>query len=74
MKAGTTGARIGSHFLPRYAFAFLCSGIALIFTFLLKPIFAHGIFSLFLVGVVASAWVGGLTQPHPHRYATLTYR
>jgi len=49
-----------SHPLPRYVFAVFCTGLALVFALLLKPLLAHGSFSLFLIAVIASSWVGGL--------------
>jgi len=44
-----------SHPLPRYVFAVFCTGLALVFALLLKPLLAHGSFSLFLIAVIASS-------------------
>jgi len=46
--------------VSRYAFAVLCTALAAGITFLLHNFLTHGIFSFFLIAVIASSWVGGL--------------
>ena len=48
------------HPAQRYVLAVASTGIATIITLLLRPYLEQGIFSLFLISVMASAWIGGL--------------
>jgi signal transduction histidine kinase len=52
--------RFREHPLPKYVFAFLCTGVAAVLALLLRAVFEHGTLSFFVLSVIASAWVGGL--------------
>lgn len=45
---------------PRYAFAVLSTSVATGLTFLMHGYLTHGIFSFFLLAVLATSWIGGL--------------
>lgn len=46
--------------VPRYGFAVICTIIATCLTLRMHGFLTHGIFSFFLIAVIASSWVGGL--------------